>query len=554
MSRLKFLLSIAIIIAVTGIAFYPSLHNDFTNWDDDIYVINNKDIRTISLKNLKEIFTSSYVSHYIPITILSYAIEYHFFKLNPYAYHTINFILHLLNCMLVFWFIYIISGKEIVGFMVALLFGIHPLHVEPVAWIAERKDVLYAFFYLSALITYLYYLKKNNNWYYVLSIFCFILSLLSKAMAITLPFVLVLLDFILSRKFNRNVFTEKFPFLILAMLFGAIAIFILPSHQDTLHNIFHRIQYASYGLLFYSGKLMLPINLSCLYPMDGISSVLLLLSPFMLAILVGILIFFPVGRKKVIFGSLFFLISIAPVLQLLPSGWAVAADRYIYIPSIGIFYFLSEGYYWLYESYKEKYKSMKIAFPFIFLVIITVLSYLTFNRCQVWKDSVTLWSDVIKNYPTIAMAYNNRGSAYLQKREVTKAIYDYSRALEINPDYLVAFDNLLRTYWAIGMKNEAQSLYKKATNTNPNYEAAYTNLGNVYWKIGKKDDAIALYKMVIALNPNNAEAHEKLAWIHYYSGEYHLAFYHLTRAIELGHRVNDGLLKLLNPYRNNSKQ
>jgi tetratricopeptide (TPR) repeat protein len=447
----------------------------------------------------------------------------------------------------------LLSGKELIGFIVALLFGIHPLHVESVVWISERKDVLYSTFFLGALISYLYYLKKNTSvWYYCLSLFLFILSLLSKAMAMTLPFVLLLFDYISYRKLARNILFEKITFFVAAALFGIITIFTQPFRQEITYTIFDRIIFASYGLLFYLAKFILPIKLSCLYPypekIGGTFSPLFLFSPPLLAALIGTVFFLLRRRREIVFGTLFFLITILPVLQLLPIGWAIAADRYTYIPSIGIFYIAGEGCYWLYKKRLQDYKILKGIFPFVLIVIIIMLSFLTFHRSQVWKDSVTLWSDVIKNYPDTIMAYNNRGSAYLHKGEFSKAISDYSHALKINPNHLVAFDNLLRIYWTIGMKNEAKTLYKKATETNPNYEGAYNNLGNVYWKIGKKDDAITLYKMVIELNPDNAEAHKSLALAYYYNGEYSLAVYHLNRVIELGHKVQPELLELLKPY------
>ena len=554
MRNQRIILSLCVVLLVTSFSLLPCIENDFTNWDDDLHVTTNTSIKSLSLNNIKRMFTSFYAVNYMPLTILSYTIEYRFFKLNPHAYHTTNLLLHLFNCMLVFWLIYLLSGKELIGFIVALLFGIHPLHVESVAWISERKDVLYSAFFLGALISYLYYLKKNTSaWYYCLSIFLFILSLLSKAMAMTLPFVLPLFDYISYRKFTKNILLKKIPFFIAAALFGIIAIFTQPFRQEITYTIFDRILFASYGVLFYINKLILPIKLSCFYPypekVDGTFSPLFLFSPLLLAALIGTVFFLLRRRRKIIFGSIFFLITILPVLQLLPIGWAIAADRYTYIPSIGIFYIAGEGCYWLYKKKIQDYKTLKGIFSFILIVIIIMLSYSTFHRCQVWKDGVTLWSDVIKNYPTTAMAYNNRGSAYLNQGEFGKAISDYGHALKINPNHLIAFDNLLRAYWTMGMKNEAKTLYKKATETNPNYEGAYNNLGNVYWKIGKKDDAIALYKMVIEINPNNAEAHKSLALAYYYKREYSLAVYHLNRAIELGYKVNPEFLELLRPYR-----
>ena len=162
MNNLKIILTVFLIAVVTFISFYPALKNNFTNWDDDKYVTENKVIRSISPKNIASVFTSFFAGHFQPVTILSFLLEYHLFKLNPFGYHLTNLILHLLNCLLLFWLIFILTGKISIAWITAIFFGIHPLQVESVAWISERKNVLYAFFFLGAMICYFYYLKKDK--------------------------------------------------------------------------------------------------------------------------------------------------------------------------------------------------------------------------------------------------------------------------------------------------------------------------------------------------------------------------------------------------------
>jgi protein O-mannosyl-transferase len=182
MGNSKKIACVIVILIITLASFFPVLKNDFTNWDDTGYVTENNIIRSVSLVNLKSIFFSFSMTHYHPVTILSYLLEYQFFRLNPFNYHLTNFILHLLNCLLVFWMIYLLSGSIFISGLTALLFGIHPLQVESVAWISERKNLLYAFFFLGALISYLYYLRKDEKTkYFFLCLGFFILSLLSKS-------------------------------------------------------------------------------------------------------------------------------------------------------------------------------------------------------------------------------------------------------------------------------------------------------------------------------------------------------------------------------------
>ena len=166
MKNFRISLSIGLILSITFIAFFPCLKNDFVNWDDDDYVIYNTVIKSLSLYSAKSILTSFFVGNYQPVTILSYSLEYQFFKLNPFGYHLTNLILHLFNCLLVFWFIAMLSGRGGVALITAILFGVHPLHVESVAWISERKDVLYAFFFLGAAICYLKFFREKQKFKY----------------------------------------------------------------------------------------------------------------------------------------------------------------------------------------------------------------------------------------------------------------------------------------------------------------------------------------------------------------------------------------------------
>ena len=219
MKNHKIILSLCLILAILAISLFPSLKNDFINWDNQQYTTKNKTITELSWRNIETIFDRTYMGHYHPLTLLSYSLEYRFFKLNPFAYHLTNLILHLLNGLLVFWLILMLKGGVLTSLVVSLLFGIHPLHVESVAWIFERKDLLYSFFFLGSLIVYLAYLKTRGVRYYALSLFLFLLSLFLKSMAVTLPFVLVLCDTLLHRKIDRKCLIEKIPFLVTAFIF-----------------------------------------------------------------------------------------------------------------------------------------------------------------------------------------------------------------------------------------------------------------------------------------------------------------------------------------------
>ena len=311
-SNLRITLCLCLVLLIVFGAFFPSLKNGFVNWDDDNYVVSSSSISSLSASNLKSIFTSFSVGHYQPLTILSYAFDYHFFKLNPYHYHLTNLILHLLNSLLVFYLIYLLSGNIGVSFITAILFGIHPLHVESVAWVSERKDVLYSFFFLLSCITYLYYLTKGrNSKYYLLSLFLFLCSLLSKSMAVTLPLLLLLIDYYLKREPNKQLLLDKIPYFCLTAIsciivfFGVILFGGL--RQEAHFSLFSMLAVASYGIVFYLGKFFLPINLSCLYPYYNFeynpTYLYSIISVILLSLMVALTVKY---TRKLLFGTLFF--------------------------------------------------------------------------------------------------------------------------------------------------------------------------------------------------------------------------------------------------------
>jgi len=511
MKNHKIILSLCLILAIPAISFFPCLKNDFLNWDDPQYVTENKMITELSWRNIETIFDSIYMGHYHPLTLLSYALEYRFFKLNPFAYHLTNLILHLMNGLLVFWLMMMLKGGVLTSLAVSLLFGIHPLHVESVAWISERKDLLCSFFFLGSLVVYLTYLKTRGMRFYFLSLFLFLLSLLSKSMAVTLPLVLVLCDYLLDRKFDRKSLIEKIPFWVIAFIFGIIASFALrssgmvdpKSSLSFLKNIF----IMSEVLTSYFSKLILPIKLSCLYPsIQGIGGVWSYVS---LTTIIGFLIAgILLGRynKTITFGTLLFFITILPVLPV-----RIMADRYIYIPSIGLFFIAAEGFYWLYRSKLEPIKIVKPIFAILLIGILGTFSFLTWERCQVWEDSISLWSNVLKNYPSLQIAYNNRGTAYLRRGDYDKAIFDYDQALRINPNFFKKaydlYDNRGSAYLMKGDYERAIADYDQALRIKPNDANSYHNRGTAYLYKGDPEKAIADFNKALEINPGYAETY-----------------------------------------------
>jgi len=531
------LLSVCCILVITIIVFLPAINNDFVNLDDNLLVTENKIITSLSLTNIKNLFTSFQVSLYHPLVFLSYAIEYKFFGLNPQVYHITNIILHLINTLLIYWLIYLLCDKYSVSFIVSILFAIHPLHVEPVAWVSSRKDVLYACFFLLSCISYIYYTKNNRkSEYYFLSLLLFILSVLSKPMAISLPIVLLLFDYYYNKKSNKNIL----PFFLIAILFSIIAIIgqksISNIKSGQSYTLFDNILNASYNLLFYIQKMVVPIKLSCMYPspdeLGEERTTIFLISLIVLIFITSIIFLFGKNNRKLIFGLLFYIITILPVIHLIPVGQAIPADRYTYIPLTGLFYLSGEFIYFLYYYKYRRLKIINWFLIFIFITVISVFSFISYNRTKIWRNSLILWNNVIRNYPNVAIAYNDRGVLYNQSGDYMNAIADYAKAIEINPKYPDAYNNRGLSYANIGKYEDAITDYTTAIQINNKYAHAYNNRGIAYFNLKDYDNALTDFNKAIQLKSDYAEAYYNRGLVYDIKGEYEKAIIDYSTAIK----------------------
>ncbi|MBK5284953.1 MAG: hypothetical protein JJE25_06090, partial [Bacteroidia bacterium] len=332
------------IVVITFVAFFPALNNDFTNWDDAGYVTENPLVKSLSFQNLKAIFSTYVMGNYHPLAILSLAVDYHFYQLSPQGYHVTSVLFHLVNVSLLFIFVNVLVRNVRVAAITALLFAIHPMHVESVAWVAERKDVGYVMFYFLTLILYLKYHEATGNKpiVYICMIISFLISILFKGQAVTLPVVMLLIDFFKGRKIMEG-WKEKIPFFVLSILFGVIAIYAQKDFKSIhieIHPFYERVLFSAYALISYLWKLLLPVNLSAFYPYpvkhDNFYPLLVYLSP---AIVIGIIVLLYRSLKTsrdFIFGALFFFFNVILILQLLPVGNTVISERYSYLSYTGL--------------------------------------------------------------------------------------------------------------------------------------------------------------------------------------------------------------------------
>ncbi len=456
MARLSKDLTVAaavfLVLAVTSAAFRPSLKNGFVNWDDPQYVVENPGIRSLSAAAVGKIFSSFSVANYQPLTLLSYALDYRLSGDDPNGYHATNLGLHLFNGLLVFWLVLLIGGRVWVACLTALLFGVHPLHVESVAWVSARKDVLYGFFFLAALVSYVHYLRRPQaRRYYYGSLVLFLFSLLSKATAVTLPLVLLLLDRYPGRTDRKLALADKIPFFVLALVFGGLGFFAQHAagavRRPELFNLVDKLLIVPFALAFYLFKTVWPVGLSCLYPYFAFPG-----NPIFFASLIALFVaglggaVFAWGRSSrvVAFSSLFFLLTLLPVLQIVPLGRIIVADRYAYLPLLGLFYGFSEGMAWLYaRDLRQGGRVVRVFLIVLAAGCVVGLGAMTARRCTVWRDSGTLWRDALLRHPASSIACNNLGVFYAHSGRQEEAARMFRRALAIDPAYAGPRNNLL---------------------------------------------------------------------------------------------------------------
>lgn len=506
----KYCFALALIVLVSFIAYLPVLHNSFVDWDDEPYLQNNPLIHFI---NIRKIFSSFVIGNYHPLTILIYSVEYHFFGLSEQGFHAVNLLFHLLNVILVFRAVFLLSNKPGVALTASLLFGIHPMHVESVAWVSELKDLLYVFFFLASYIYYLRYLKNRRRKFYCYCLLLFLLSLLSKAMAVSFPFVLLLTDSFKERKIDRNSLLEKISLFVLSLIFGVVAVFAQHG-ANAIHVDFftfpQRIVFASYGFITYLVKLLLPLDLCAFYPYPIKSGASI---PFQYYIYVPLLfglaacVWYSLRfTKKILFGMGFFAITVFLVLQLLPVGDVIMADRYSYLPSIGIFYLAGEGIVFLWNKRRG---TRYLRLPAILLLGTALVFYSvkTWSQCGIWKNSLSLWNDVISRYQTISTAYINRGIVLFNLKRYEEGLSDFNKAIELKPDYATAYNNRGNVLNKFNKYEEAMSDYNIAIELKPDFAEAYGNRGILLEHEKREKEALSDFNKAIQLKPDYEDAY-----------------------------------------------
>ncbi len=498
---------LAIVLVVTFIAFIPSLQNEFVNWDDDVNILENVNLDGFTVENVKRIFnpkTGTVIGNYNPLPIFTFAIEKHLFGLDATPMHVNNLILHLITTLLVFRILLMMKISTPAAVVAALLFGIHPMRVESVAWITERKDVLLGVFYFGAIFTYIKYIlsEEKAKKYFIFTVVLFVIALFSKIQAVSLPLSMLALDYYFKRPISMKLLMEKVPFFGLSLLFGLMGIFFLAENSSlddaTNYTMFERLLVGAYSFIVYLVKFVFPYKMSCLYPYPKAIDGMFYVAPFgIVAILGGILMAYKKQMTAVVFGMIFFIFNIMFLLQVLSAGQGFLADRFTYIAYFGLFFIV--GY--AFDYFIKLKPNMQTFMSAGIGAYLLLFSGMTWQQNKTWKNGETLWSNVLKTEKQTTTPWSNRAFYYRDNKQFNKALLDYNKAIEINPSKATLFNSRGKLFFDVGKTTECIKDYDIATKIDPTLTEAWINRGAAHASQGNLQQALADFNKGIETDP-----------------------------------------------------
>ncbi|MBK6611505.1 MAG: tetratricopeptide repeat protein [Sphingobacteriales bacterium] len=533
-----------LIVCITAICFYPSLTNaNFVNWDDDRYLLNNIAKLTAPITAF---FTQPFVDNYMPLTAISWVVNYKLNGLNPFGYHFVNLILHLLNTVLVYILVKKITANNLkMAVFVALFFAISPLRAESVAWATGRKDVLYMAFFLSGLLTWWQYIGSNHRKYYIYTLLFFVAALMSKPAAIVFPLILPLLEYLTPRCpiLKGRALIEKLPFVGLAVLFGVITWQIQAGQAIGNWGQFSAVQkisFTCYALLQYGVNMLIPFKTAALHPYPVFDAQTNLPFYYYAAIPVAVLVFglFLYWAYKNVWIRLALGIYIAGFLLVLPVwqvGNAIMADRYTYLSAIGLGLGLA---WWLFSDKSQAQRAAANRWPKLVTALLGlwffVSGWLTVEATQRWQNSELLWTHAIDLYPQgHFLAYNKRGEVFYEAGKFDRALADYEAAIKAQPKHYLGYAG--RGQVLLNAKKFDQALpdFNQAISLNPQSAATYNSRGHLYYQTQQFEAALADYSKAIALDPTYYRAFNNRAIIYHTQGNKAAALADYDQALKL---------------------
>jgi len=533
--KVVLLLSLLLLV-VTLLVFHQVRGFEFVHYDDDVYVAGNGHVQAgLTPSSIAWAFSTTDAGFWHPLTWLSLMLDHELYGLNAGGYHGTNLIWHLLNTLLIFFVFLRMTGAVWRSAFLAALFALHPLHVESVAWIAERKDVLSTFFWLLTMAAYVVYVRRPGRTRYLLLLLVFSLGLMAKPMLVTLPFCLLLMDFwplgrtrfmtaampAEDRKDGEegqpmprglwSLFAEKAPLFVLAFLAGLLVYYteeragVLSSFDAFPLSL--RIAHAFVSYFLYLGKAVWPVNLAVFYPHPGAWPSL------WVALAAGLLIACTILTVRwhrrfpyALTGWLWYLGTMAPLIGLVQLGTQGMADRYTYVPLTGIFLILAWGLPDILGRWKYRVAALSLGA----LIVLSLLGGLAWRQAGYWRDAETLFRQAVRVTDNNYLAHNNLGAALAREGKTGAALGQYRAALAIKPHYADAHFNMGQSLAASGRLAEAEQYYRKALKSKPSFAEAHNNLGIVLAEQGKGEEARSHFLAALQIRPDYETAGKNL--------------------------------------------
>ncbi|HQI71868.1 MAG TPA: tetratricopeptide repeat protein [Smithella sp.] len=535
---IKFIVYIALTF-ITLSVFWQTNQFDFFLVDDSLYVTQNNHIQSgITLKGIRWAFSTIHAEYYIPLTWLSFMVDYQIYGLHAGGYHLTNLILHLMSALLLFWLFNRMTGAVWRSAFVAFLFALHPLHVEPVAWITCRNTLLSAFFCILTLCLYVYYTEKPAARRYLPVLFCFACALMSKPVFMTLPVVMMLLDYWPLGRFDLKkesfIFwqmKEKIPFFVLSAIFTVITIVLRLNRPHTSFPLEDRLSNALVSFVTYLEKTLWPHDLAFFYPFPSHFPEWQVIGAAFLIIFISSFVMVMMKRLPHLFvGWFWFLIIVFPVLGIIQDNDQAMADRFHYLPSIGIGMMMAWG---LPVLFFHPTTRKNILLP-AGIVAIVMMTLFTWHQCTYWTNDIELFKRTLNVTNNNYVMHNLMGVALEKDGKTKEALQHFNDAIRLKPDYMLALINRGTAYYKLGSYQQAIDDYNQVIRLKPDYADAYNNRGLAYGKLGQYQQAIADFNEAIRLKPNYAGAFNNRGLAYLLQGQKELGCREAKKACELG--------------------
>lgn len=544
---------ICVLLAVTTLAVYWQVrHYDFVNYDDPIYITENPIVQQgVTARNIQWAVTRCYYAYWHPLTWMSHMLDCQLFGVNSGAHHLTNVGFHIANTLLLFLLLWRMTDRLERSAFVAGLFALHPLHVESVAWIAERKDVLSTFFWLLTMYAYAAYVKRPAFRSYMLAFVCFALGLLSKPMLVTLPFVLLLMDYwplgrlklfsttsVEERRWAaalKSVYSlalEKLPFFTLTIVSCAMTLLTTKSAMLSLEKVPMGLRLANLPISYarYLGKTLSMDDLAVLYPFPARWEAWQVVGASVLVFGISLIAIATVRRRPyIVVGWLWFLGTLVPTIGLVTVGFQSIADRYTYVSLIGIFILMV----WGAADLVQRWPVPKIAVRFAGILALGICAGVTFAQLTHWQNSETLWAHAVAVTRDNPIAHYNLGTALTKQRRMEESLHHYGEAVRIKPDYVEAHLNRGATLMHFWRVDEATNAFAKALSIDPDYDQSHNCMGSALLALGQPDAAEHHFAKAVARSPKNAVMRFNLGVALFRQGRLEEAITHLAEARRL---------------------